>query len=315
MVTDNARQRMRGRTVLVTGGTGGIGFHTARTLAGMGAHVLVTGRDADRGRAAAATIDADTGRRSVTFIPAEHSTVGGNHDAARQIRAHVSDLDVLVNNVGGLFDRRWETADGYEATLAMNFVGPYALTAQLLPLLRAAAPARCVNVVSAGFRMCRQDPVADLQSTDGYVAADAYARAKLLNLLCTLALADVVAADAITVNAVHPGLAWTRMTQSMTPQAMPVFRRIWPLIRLLQRNNSPEKAGRRVALLASLRAVSAYTGRYFQGGIRPKRLSARELDVDAQQRVLRLAADLVAAARTETGVQTNDAEPGPWTPR
>jgi len=110
----------------------------------------------------------------------------------------------------------------------VNFVGPYALTAQVLPLLRAAAPARCVNVVSAGFRMCRQDPFEDLQSTDGYVAADAYARAKLLNLLCSLALADVVAADAITVNAVHPGLAWTRMTQAMTPQTMPVFRRIWP---------------------------------------------------------------------------------------
>src|SRR6266508_1121634 len=109
MVTDNARQHMRGRTVLITGGTNGIGFHTARTLAGIGAHVLVTGRDEDPGRAAAATIDAETGCRSVTFIPADHSTVGGNHDAARQVRAHVSGLDVLVNNVGGLFDQRWET--------------------------------------------------------------------------------------------------------------------------------------------------------------------------------------------------------------
>lgn len=233
MVADSARQRMRGRTVLITGGTDGIGFHTARTLAGMGAHVLVTGRDADRGRAAAAATDAETGRRSVTFIPADHSTVGGNEDAARQVRAQVCGLDVLVNNVGGLFDRRWETADGYEATLAMNFVRPYALTAQLLPLLRAAAPARCVNVVSAGFTMRRHNPFEDVQSTHGYVAADAYARAKLLNLLCGLALADVLAADAITVNTVHPGLAWTRMTQAMTPQTMPVFRRIWPLIRLV----------------------------------------------------------------------------------
>ncbi len=202
-----------------------------------------------------------------------------------------------------MFDRRWETADGYEATLAMNFVGPYALTAQLLPLLRAAAPARCVNVVSAGFKMCKQDPFADLQSTDGYVAADAYARAKLLNLLWSLALADVVAADAITVNAVHPGLAWTRMTQAMTPQTMPVFRRIWPLIRLVQRHSSPEKAGRRVALLAYSPAVSAYTGSYFQAGARPNRLSTRELDVTAQRRALRLAVDLVAGARTGTGRQ------------
>jgi hypothetical protein len=83
----------------------------------------------------------------------------------------------------------------------------------------------------------------------------------------------------------------------------------------VQRHRSPERAGRRVALLASSPAVSAYTGRYFQGGTHPKRLSARELDVDAQRRALQLAAELVAEARTRTGVQTNDEEPRPWTPR
>jgi NAD(P)-dependent dehydrogenase (short-subunit alcohol dehydrogenase family) len=67
-------------------------------------------------------------------------------------------LDVLVNNVGGLYPTRWETADSYEATLAMNFVGPFALTGELLPLLQASAPDRCVNEVSAGFKMWKPDP-------------------------------------------------------------------------------------------------------------------------------------------------------------
>ena len=88
----------------------------------------------------------------MSFLPADHATVGGNQRVAEEVRAAVSGLDVLVNNVGGLHQSRRETTDGYEATLAMNFVGPFALTRELLPLLQARAPARCINVVSAAFK-------------------------------------------------------------------------------------------------------------------------------------------------------------------
>ena len=87
----------------------------------------------------------------MTFLPAEHATIGGNQQLADQVRAAVPGLDVLVNNVGGVYARRQETTDGYEATLGMNFIGPVTLTGELLPLLRARAPARCINVVSAAF--------------------------------------------------------------------------------------------------------------------------------------------------------------------
>jgi NAD(P)-dependent dehydrogenase (short-subunit alcohol dehydrogenase family) len=236
----------------------------------------------------------------VTFLPADHATVGGNVDLADRVAATVTGLDVLVNNVGGLYDRRWETADGYEATLAMNFVGPVTLTMRLLPLLRACAPARCVNVVSAAFSTWRRDPFADVQSTNGYVPADVYSRAKLLNLLAALALAGRVAADGITVNAVHPGMAWTGMTRSMTSRTMPSVRYLWPLLRLVQRHRSPVTAGRRVATLASADAIASYTGGYFEKGLTPHRLSPRELDVDTQQRAWRLATDLINGARTGT---------------
>jgi len=285
-------------TVLITGATTGIGHHTARALARSGARVLITGRDPKTGEHAAAAITRESGPGAVSYLRADHSTVGGNQDLADRVRAAVPRLDLLVNNVGGLYTTRWETPDGYEATLAMNFVGPYVLTAELVPLLRAGAPSRCVNVVSAGFKMWHTDPFTDLHSTPRFVSGDAYAHAKLLNVLASLAWARRLTAGQITVNAVHPGLSWTRMTQSMSPQTIPSMRLVWPMLRLLQRRGSPAKAGRRVAFVASSPEIVGYTGQYFEGRRTPSRLSARELDSQTQDRAWQLGAELMTTAPT-----------------
>lgn len=153
-------------------------------------------------------------------------------------------------------------------------------------------------MVSAGFKMWRTDPFADVQSADRFVSGDAYAHTKLLNVLASLAWARRLTADHITVNVVHPGLSWTQMTQSMTAQTMPSWRLVWPLLRLLQRRGSPAKAGRRVAFVASLPQAVGYTGRYFERWRTPSRLSARELDPENQDRAWRLGAELVATAPT-----------------
>jgi retinol dehydrogenase 14 len=298
-MTTNADHRpLRGRTVLITGGTGGIGYHTARALAQQGAQVLITGREPGPGKEAAAAIRRDSGHELVTFLPADHATVGGNQELADQVRAAVSGLDVLVNNVGGLYQSRWETADGYEATLAMNFVGPFALTGELLPLLQASAPARCVNVVSAGFKMWKTDPFQDVQSAERYVSGDVYAHTKLLNVLVTLALARRLPAEQVTCNLIHPGMAWTSMTQSMTSQTIPAYRLVWPLLRLVQRLRGPEKAGQHVAVVASTPQLTGQTGQYFEAKPTPRRLSVRELDPQLQERAFKLAAELVAGAPT-----------------
>ena len=289
-----------GQTVLITGGTGGIGYQTARALVRRGANVIITGREAEAGERAAATIQRELGgaREAVTFLQADHATVAGNRELANQVQAAFPQLNVLINNVGGLYQRRWQTADGYEATLAMNFVGPFTLTGELLPLLQANAPARCVNVVSAAFKMWKPDPFQDLQSTRPFVSGDAYERAKLLNVLFSLALTRRVAAEQVTVNLVHPGMAWTQMTQSMTSQTIPSMRLVWPLVRLVQRRRSPEKAGQRVASLVTSPLVGVTTGQYFEGKPTPKRLSARELDPEYQERAWQLGCRLVAAAAT-----------------
>jgi NAD(P)-dependent dehydrogenase (short-subunit alcohol dehydrogenase family) len=298
MTTAEAQRPLADQTILVTGATSGIGYQTAQALAGRGAQVIITGRRADIGEQAAAAMRQESGAGSITFMRADHATVGGNQELAERVRATVPRLDVLVNNVGGLYPTRWETADGYEATLAMNFVGPYALIAELLPLLHVAAPSRCVNVVSAGFKLWKTDPFTDVQSTEQFVSGDVYAHTKLLNVLSSLAWARRLTADRITVNVIHPGMSWTTMTQSMTVQTMPSWRLIWPVIRLVQRRGSPVKAGSRVALVASSPRTARYTGRYFEGKPRPAKLPARALNTESQDQAWRLGAELVAAAPT-----------------
>jgi NAD(P)-dependent dehydrogenase (short-subunit alcohol dehydrogenase family) len=299
---------MQGRTVLITGATAGIGYETARLLARRGADVIITGRDAGRGEDAVVAIRRESGPGSVEFIQADHSTVGGNALLAEQLREAVTALDVLVNNVGGLYATRWETADGYEATLAMDVVGPFALTRALLPLVEARAPARCVNVVSAAFQMWKQDPFEDVQSRERYVSGDVYAHAKLLKVLLSLALAKRLSPE-ISVNVVHPGIAWTEMTQATTRETIPSMRLLWPMLRLIQRLGSPEKAARHVAFLASSPDVSGYTGAYFTSKPTPKRLSARELDPGKQERAWQLASLLVADAPTSRGRVGRNASP------
>jgi NAD(P)-dependent dehydrogenase (short-subunit alcohol dehydrogenase family) len=300
MAAEHQLWDMRGGTVLVTGGTGGIGLATARALVRYGANVIITGRDAERGNDVTAALRHESGAGSVTFLQADHSTVGGNQQLADRVQETcTTGLDVLINNVGGLSETRHVTADGYETTLAMNLVGPFALTAELLPLLRTKAPSRCVIVTSAAFKMYKRDPFEDVQSTsEPFIGANAYAQTKVLNLLFELALARRLTDDQITVNMVHPGVTWTDMTRSQTWRANPSWRRIWPIMRLIMRHGSPDKAARRVAFLACAPDAGAHTGRYFERSHDPKRLSTRELDPDHQEHAYELGEQLVASAAT-----------------
>jgi NAD(P)-dependent dehydrogenase (short-subunit alcohol dehydrogenase family) len=289
------------KTALVTGGTSGIGYHTAHALACLGAVVYITGRDPSRGRNAQAEIRRAAGHRRVHFICADASTVGGNQELARQIGEKTNQLHVLVNNVGGLYNDRWVTADVYEATLAMNFVGPFALTEALLPLLHQSAPARIVNVTSAGYTMWKGNLFEDIQSCNSFSGVDAYNRSKYLNLLWTLALARRLEASGIIANAVHPGTAWTDMTKNNEPRILPASMRVlWPIFRLLQRVGSPEKVAQTSIYLASASEAATFNGRYFESSMRPKDLSADVTDAIKQERAWELAEYFVHTAITAT---------------
>jgi NAD(P)-dependent dehydrogenase (short-subunit alcohol dehydrogenase family) len=281
-------------TVLITGATSGIGYHTAVGLAHQGARVAITGRDETRGAQAVATIRRVAGHDRVEFHSADHSTIAGNRELAARVDTALAErdaqLDVLINNVGRVFSTRQETADGIEQTLALCLIGPLTLTETLLATLRKSPRPRIVNVVSSAYKMWTGDPFADLQSHHNYVGLQVHARAKLLNLIWTFALAAELDRP-FSVNATNPGAAWTDGTASLTREAVPAWRHIWPIVRFFQRRASAEKAARNPIWLASAADAAAITGYYVEK--RKRQRPAIASDPDNQKRTIETAHTLI----------------------
>jgi len=188
---------MKGKVVLVTGGTSGIGRVTARELSRKGATVVVIGRDPAKLDAVKREFAADT-------IRADLQLVGDTQRAAEEFRGRYERLHVLVNNAGAVFGERKLTREGLERTFALNHMAYFTLTNALLDVLKASAPARVVTVSSEASRGARLD-VEDLQMERGWLGVRQYCNTKLMNLLFALQLARRLQGSGVTSNAVHPG--------------------------------------------------------------------------------------------------------------
>jgi NAD(P)-dependent dehydrogenase (short-subunit alcohol dehydrogenase family) len=237
-------------TALVTGATAGIGFYVARALACSGARVFIAGREAVRGQAAVADMRAAAGHDRIDLLLSDAASVESNLALAQELRARVPRLDLLINNAGGMSGQRTQTAEGLEHTFALNFAGPAALTTALLPLVAASAQGHIICVVSSALFMWKQDPVHDVESHERYVGLEAYAHAKLLQLLFAASLHSCGLAPHVRVHAVNPGMAWTPGVRALTPDAVPQWRFIWPIVRWFQRRASAEQAARATLALA-----------------------------------------------------------------
>ncbi len=194
---------------VVTGASSGIGLETARALAQQGFRVIGVGRDPARCAAAEADLAAEGG--DVEMLRADLSLLAEVDRLAEKIAGKVDRIDVLVNNAGGMAREQTLTAEGFEANYAANFIGPFALTARLLPLLRKAAAdapegsVRIVNTASDGSEMIPRIDLADLQNLGNWNPGAAYCSGKLANVLHARALASRLAADGIVAHSVHPG--------------------------------------------------------------------------------------------------------------
>ena len=201
-----------GRTVLVTGGNSGLGFHTCRLLAAKGARVLLASRSPQRGRQAGTEILQEIPGAQVETVDLDLADLESVRRCAESLRADLDRLDLLVNNAGVMAIPRQETVQGFERQFGVNHLGHFALTGALLPLLLATPGSRIVNVSSIAHRHGRIN-FDDLHSRRKYSPFGAYAQSKLANLLFTLELQRRLAgkdADTICVSA-HPGFSSTNL--------------------------------------------------------------------------------------------------------
>jgi NAD(P)-dependent dehydrogenase (short-subunit alcohol dehydrogenase family) len=193
---------MQGKTVLITGSTDGLGRETARALAARGAHVIVHGRNADRGKALVDEIT-KSGKGSARFYAADFASLAAVRAFADTILANYPRLDLLVNNagvLGGDAPRR-TSSDGHELHFAINYLAGFLLTERLLPRLRASTPARIVNVASRA-----QQPIDfnNVMLETGYNGGRGYAQSKLAQITYTKDLSERLKGSGISVYALHP---------------------------------------------------------------------------------------------------------------
>ena len=246
-------QAVENQVILVTGATDGLGKQVARDLAARAATVLLHGRSREKGETTLREIRDATGNRKLFYYNADFSSLDAVRALSDQILADQKGLDVLINNAGigaGLRRaQREKSKDGHELRFAVNYLSPFLLTHRLLPLLRRSAPARIVNVASAG-----QQPIdfENVMLDSGYDGLRAYRQSKLALAMFTFDLAEDLRGSGIAVNSLHPAsLMNTRMVLETDYFDGPM--------------STIAEGANAVEYLATSPEVDGVTGEYFDG--------------------------------------------------
>ena len=252
---EHVNSGMGGKVVLITGGISGIGKAAATALAGMGATVVITGRNEERGKRALQEIREESGNDGVELILADLTVQDEVRRLAEELRERHNQLEVLVNNAGLVLSERTETPDGIEMQLAINHVAPFLLTNLLLDLLKESAPSRIVTVSSDAHRWAKID-LDDLQSRKRYRGMQVYGKTKLANIMFTYELAERLEGTGVTANCMHPGGVNTNFGNNQGGPMNLLFRLFKPFMR------SPEQGADTLIYLASSPEVEGMTGKY-----------------------------------------------------
>ena len=252
---EHVNSGMGGKVILITGGTSGIGKAAATALAGMGATVVITGRNEERGKRALQEIREESGNDGVELILADLTVQDEVRRLAEELRERHNQLEVLVNNAGLVLSERTETPDGIETQLAINHLAPFLLTNLLLDLLKESAPSRIVTVSSDAHRWAKID-LDDLQSRKRYRGMQVYGKTKLANIMFTYELAERLEGTEVTANCMHPGGVNTNFGNNQGGPMNLLFRLFKPFMR------SPEQGADTLIYLASSPEVEGMTGKY-----------------------------------------------------
>jgi NAD(P)-dependent dehydrogenase (short-subunit alcohol dehydrogenase family) len=245
---------LRGKTIVITGATSGIGEVAAVRLAEQGARIVFTARDKARAEATMAKLRKANGDAQHTAHLVDLSLLSEMKRVAEEI-GHEPVIDVLINNAGALFNRRQETGDGLEMTFALNHMSYFVITNLLLSRLKPGA--RIVSTASGAHRRAKLD-FDDLQSRLGYSGFAVYSKSKLCNILFNRELARRIAGTGVTANCLHPGFVATRFGDQSGGLLSTLVRVAKPFGGI-----SPEEGAKTIIYLASSPNVAAVSGDYF----------------------------------------------------
>ena len=256
---------MKGKICIITGSNSGIGKETAIGLAKMGATIIMVVRDQERGEKARKEIVKQTGNDSVDLMICDLSSMSSIRHLAEEFKKKYDRLDVLINNAGAVFSKREVTSEGFERTLAVNYLGPFLLTRELMDLLKSGAPSRIINV-SSGLAKDGKVDLDDLQSEMSYPRMKAYSRrhapvydnAKLMVMMFTYELARRLKGSGVTVNVLMPGFTATNLGKSSGSLTSSIM---FKMVRPMQQ--SAKKGAETSIYLASSNEVKNLTGKCF----------------------------------------------------
>ena len=256
---------IKGKICVITGSNSGIGKETAIALARMGATIVMVVRDQERGEKARTEIVKQTGNSSVDLMICDLSSMDSIRKFAAEFREKYDRLHVLINNAGASFSKRELTSEGFERNFAVNYLGPFLLTHELLDLLKASAPSRIINV-SSGLAKNGKVDLDDLQGEKNYRGtkfyspsrAPGYDNAKLMLMMFTYELARRLKGSGVTVNVLMPGFTATNLGKgSGSLGSYIMFKMVRPM------QQSAEKGAETSIYLASSDDVKDITGKCF----------------------------------------------------
>lgn len=244
------------KTTVITGATSGIGKETALALAKKGHAVYMLVRNTDKGEAVRKEIIAESNNQEVYVIYCDVSDLQSVKDAAEVLKVKLFAINVLINNAGGIFNKRELSKDGFEMTLAVNHLGPFLLTLCLMPLLER-GQARIINVSSEAHKWGKPW-FGNLQWETNYSATRAYGMSKLFNIYFAKALAEKYKSKGITAFSLHPGVVSTAFGNGVSG-----FKKI--LLSLARPFMiTAEKGAQTSVYLATAPKLDAQSGQYFK---------------------------------------------------
>lgn len=248
---------MSQKTIVITGTTSGIGYITARELAKEGHTLYLLNRNREKAEQVKQQIVGLTENDSIHLVDADLASLASVDAAVKQLQEKLTQLDVLINNAGGIIPNYYETEDGFEYTFAMNHLGHFHLTTSLLPHLKKSEDARIINVSSEAHRTGKLD-FDNLMMKNNYAGFKAYANAKLCNIYFAKALTDRLHNTNVTANALHPGVVNTRFGEQYNGVFKLLLKAIKPFM------ISPEKGAQTTLHLATSQQGAEVSGAYFK---------------------------------------------------